>query len=478
MSTVDFTTLAQESARRSKPAASAGTRKNKGKNKVGVISAPEPEVKRERFIPVTRYALMDRLTARAAWPRGRAKEARRLFRYLDYWRHQQYNARLLDLEPNYEPFSPDSDLLATRKFTKDELVAMQARVIEQTAHILEQANYERVDTSRVELIITEDSTYGLDFELDMDAFEEVLIYYRGKSTRTDTRRLLKKFYRKEEFEVPIYRRLCLLFKLKPAETRVAEVMAKEKLDRKAAEKKIRKLRALLPPQVKDEYIYLKLFKNIPTNDLEMIFPNTQVRFRLLDKLKLGGGASFGVGAGVYGTITKAALLTNPYTALPALAGFGAVLFRQAMNFVNQKQRYMVVMAQNLYFHSMADNRGVMIKLADRAAEEDVKEEILLYSVMAKETVNRKDLPDIDRAIEQYLQTSFGVNVDFDLNDALRRLLEDGLVTEAADGTFTALPPREAALHLDAKWDVFLDNLPDPGGEEGEEFEGTPGAAVS
>ena len=35
--------------------------------------------------------------------------------------------------------------------------------------------------------------------------------------------------------------------------------------------------------------------------------------------------------------------------------------------VNTKNKYMVTMAQNLYFHAMADNRGAMTKLADRAA---------------------------------------------------------------------------------------------------------------
>ncbi len=119
----------------------------------------------------------------------------------------------------------------------------------------------------------------------------------------------------------------------------------------------------------------------------------------------------------------------------AAIGLGGIAFRQAVNFINQKQRYMVVMAQNLYFHSMADNRGVMIKLADRAAEEDIKEEVLLYSVLAKEQAKRSDLPAIDAAIEQYLTTSFGVNVDFDLEDALGRLIADGLVAEAPDGAF-------------------------------------------
>ena len=116
-----------------------------------------------------------------------------------------------------------------------------------------------------------------------------------------------------------------------------------------------------------------------------------------------------------------------------MVGLGGIAFRQSVNFMNQKQRYMVVMAQNLYFHAMADNRGVMLKLAARAAEEDIKEEMLLYSVLTKENARRQDIPDIDAAIEQYLAASFGVSVDFDISDALERLIGDGLVVEHPDG---------------------------------------------
>ena len=149
-----------------------------------------------------------------------------------------------------------------------------------------------------------------------------------------------------------------------------------------------------------------------------------------------------------------------------------------MNFFNTRQRYMVVMAQNLYFHALADNRGVIMTLADRAADEDVKEEMLLYAVVAKERVTRDDLEAVDRAIEQYLLKSFGITVDFDLDDALGRLLADGVVREHSDGTLEALPPRAAALHIDGLWDRFLDDLPDITQEEGTEFEGIAGGAIA
>ncbi len=443
-------------------------------NKVSSFDTIKPESQRgrERFIPVTRFALIDRLTMTSAWPGGQAQEARRFFRYLDHWRRQQYTSQLHELEETYEPFSPDSDLLMTRTFTAEERRAMQRRVVDGMDRILEQANYVRIDPRDVELILTRDSAYDLDLYVDLDAFDEVMLYYRGATTRRDKRRRWHKFYLKEEFDVPIFQRLFLLFKLKPFDQRVREIMQAQKLTRKEAEKIVKRARASMPPQVREDNIYMKLFKNIPRNDLEMVFPNTQVRFRLFDKLRLGATASGGLGLGAFGAAGKIALLaTNPIAAAGAVVGLGGIAVRQAVNFMNQKQRYMVVMAQNLYFHSMADNRGVMLKLAGRAAEEDIKEEMLLYSVLAKERARRQDLPDIDAAIEQYLATSFGVAVDFDIPDALRRLTEDGVVTERPDGMLVALPPAEAAKHIDHKWDLLLDELPEPMSAEGLEFEG-------
>lgn len=349
---------------------------------------------------------------------------------------------------------------------------MQERVLDGMARILEQANYVRIDHNDVQQILTRDSAYGLDLYVDLDAFDEVLLYYRGASNKRDMRRRWQKFYLREEFEIPIFQRLFLLFKLKPFDEYVREVMQSEKLGRREAEKVVKRRRASMPPNVHEDNIYMKLFKNIPRDDIEMVFPNTQVRFRLFDKLWLGATASGGLGLGAFGAAGKIALLvSNPLTALGALVGLGGVAVRQATNFMNQKQRYMVVMAQNLYFHAMADNRGVMLKLAGRAAEEDLKEEILLYSVLAKERARRQDLPDIDAAIEQYLTASFGVSVDFDIPDALDRLIADGIVTENPDGTLTTLPPKEAAAHIDRKWDIFLDELPEPVSAEGLEFEG-------
>jgi Protein of unknown function (DUF3754) len=268
----------------------------------------------------------------------------------------------------------------------------------------------------------------------------------------------------------VFQRLFLLFKLKPYGVFVEEVMRERGLPRKEAEKIVRHQRGMMPATVSSDNVYLKLFKNLPRSDVEMVFPNTKIRFRLFDKIKFGVTASGGLGAGAVGTATKIAVASNPYTLLAAVAGLGGIAIRQASNFINQRNRYMFVLAQNLYFHAMADNRGVMTLMADQAAEEDVKEEMLLYGVLAKEQVKISDLRQVDEAIEGYLKDAFGIDVDFDVEDALGRLLADGVVTQLPDGTLQTLPPQQAALQIDKLWDMSLDNLPDMVAEEGREME--------
>ena len=187
------------------------------------------------------------------------------------------------------------------------------------------------------------------------------------------------------------------------------------------------------------------------------------------------GEAFGSVGGAAGKLALA--FSNPVTAAGAVGGIGMVLFRQIVNVMNQKNRYMQTLAKNLYFHALADNRGAMTKLSDRAAEEDFKEEILLYSVLAKEKVNRAELKDVDKAIEDFIERTFGLSVDFELEDALARLVADGIVVEDASGNLSALPPREAAERIDTLWDKVLDLLTDDAPHAGHEVDRPHGGPV-
>ena len=414
---------------------------------------------REKFLPVTRDALIERLAAPGLWAAGKDGDARRLFKFLDFWRHQAYVARLLELEHAYEPFNPDSDSLITRSVSGDERIALQKSLIEQVRALLTHANFTEVHSSQIE-VLSKGSFYGLDLNLDLSVFDEALVFYRGSTANAHIRRNPKRLYLgKEAVEYPVFKRLCVLFKLKPFDVRVAEVMAQLKCERRKAERIVKKLRSSLPPGTNSDFVYMKLFKNIPHTDLEMVFPNARIKFKTSDKVAFGVTAGSGLGMGVAGAVTKLAVAATPLGLAGAAVAFGGAALRQVSNFVSKRNKYLMKMAQNLYFHAMADNSGVLTLLADRAAEEDVKEELLLYSVLAKQPANIRDLDEIDAAIERYLKTAFGIDANFDIDEALKRLLDDGIVQQLPDGTLDTLSPQQAAVHIDALWDAYLDNLP-------------------
>jgi hypothetical protein len=165
---------------------------------------------------------------------------------------------------------------------------MQRRLVEQMEHLLRQDNFTRVDPANVHFILPNRSAYGLHLEVDLNVFEEILIYYRGATTITERRRDVRKAYmRWREVKVPVFQRLCLLFKLKPFEVRVREIMRERQVEQREAERLVRHMRGLLPAMVTSDCVYIKLFKNMPRGDVEMIFPNTKVRFRLIDKPAAG-----------------------------------------------------------------------------------------------------------------------------------------------------------------------------------------------
>ena len=428
----------------------------------------EPPPRREKVLPVTRSALLDRLTAPERWPDGEAAQARRFLRRLDHWRRHCYAARLLDMEETYEPFSPDTDLPQSCMFTPAERAAKKKRLLAQMADLLQRANFTRLEPASVPLVLAEVGGYGLAREVDLDAFEEILIYYRGATTIAERRRDATSAYmRWKDVQIPVFERICLLFKLKPFDIRVKEVMHERRVKRRQAERLVRRRRGRLPATVASDCIYIKLFKNMPRGGVEMIFPDTELRLRLFDKVMLAAIAGAGLLIGVFGATGKLAAMSNPYVLLGAIGGLGGIALRQAANLLKARARYMVARTQNLYFHAIAGNRGVMTWLAERAAEEDVKEEMLLYSVLTKERVNVRELTAVDEAIEQFLAQTFGITVEFDVEHALARLKAGGIVVERPDGTLATLPPHEAALRIEELWEVCLDALPTNQVEEGD-----------
>lgn len=428
----------------------------------GLTQVARPE--RERFIPLSYESLLEQLSQEDMWLPGEAEFGRCLIQDLSAWRNQTYRSRLTALKNAYLIFSPDTDTVTTETLSDLQKRERRHNFMENVGELLESANYEKINQADLDLLLTSDSPYGLRLHVDLDAFDDVAIYFRGAGSKIVEYRDWKwAFLKKKAVETPIFQRLFVALKLKPEEEQITDLMLRDELSRQQAEKRVAKNLKLLPDGVSSDNIYLKLFKNIPQDDLEMMFPNTKVEFKLFDKLKLGLTAGGGTVAGLFGILPKlfaAATLLNPFTLITTLVGFIGLLVRQITKFFNQRNEYMMTLAQNLYFHNLANNRGVLTLLVDRAEEEDIKEEMLLYCFLCRNQNSGSNLKTAKAEIETFLKTRFNIDIEFDLEDAFSRLLRDGLVQKDERGFYKILPPRQAINRLQKLWRGALP-APDP-----------------
>lgn len=403
----------------------------------------------ETFIPISRFALKDCLTHPNFNQLGEEYPA--YLNAFSTWQHQRYHKKLQYIKELYLPFSPDRDTLSILKYSTQEHKLMQQDLTQTLSALLEQANYCKITQDDLETIFAKASHYGLQLKVDLSEFDEVLLFSRGTTTKHETIRTLKSFFlRKENIDIPIFQRLFLLLKLKPRAERIKEIMDEQAINKEKADKLLTKYRKMLPEQMSSDLIYLKVFKQIPHIDLEMLFPNAEIKLKPLDKLKLTLTAGGGTVGSIIATLTKLAAATNPLAIAGLLLGLIGVIFRQITKFFTQRTKYMMILAQNLYFHNLANNRGALTLMTDRAEEEEIKECFLLYHFLAhQQTPQPRE--SLKHDIEKFIQQQFNVTIKFDIESPIKILINDGILKELSDNKLSVLPPKEALAKIDILW---------------------------
>ncbi len=417
----------------------------------------------ERFIPVDRHEIHDKLLSSGIWAPHEQRDAQTVLSYIARLRQQDSLINLDELSTLYDDFNPDDETVndpareAEDKTEKLKLLTLRLRAL------FESANFTSINEQQLEKILKEASPSGVEVDVDLTEFDLTILYFRGDSKDIRSRRDWDTFFLEKTYVVDVFRRFVMAVKLKSAESRIAEIMEKEGISRKKAEKRLKKLRASLPKGVSSDKIYIKMFKYIPQQDLEMLFPNTKIKLRYWDKVRLWITAGGGTAAGVFTTATKvlATAALSPILLAMALFGLIGVIFRQVMNLINTRTKYMMQLAQNLYFHNLANNQSVLALLIDEAEEENIKEEILLYTALLKGSQTPGQLQRAKLDVEAFLKAHWNVIVDFDVHDAFRRLREDGLVSGDPDGIITVMPLAEAKNHLWERWVGLLNKSATP-----------------
>jgi hypothetical protein len=109
------------------------------------------------------------------------------------------------------------------------------------------------------------------------------------------------------------------------------------------------------------------------------------------------------------------------------------------------------LAQSLYFQNIANNQAALALMVDEAEEEDVKEEALLYVHLCQTPVHESQLETLRIRINAFVFKNFGTDINFDIHDALNRLMARGLVRRSSTGDLWPMPPDEAVPVLKIAW---------------------------
>jgi len=354
--------------------------------------------------------------------------------------HDRFLTKLKSIKESYEPFDPDTDLVTLRPRNGQECERARDDLFESFALVMKKANYHRLSREQLEEVMKGASQWGVDMNIAWDAFERLDVYVRGHA---QGKRSIRKWYwrfRSREILVPTFKRVAIILK--------------------------QRTHPSLGPEADTKNIFLKLFKDIPRMDIEMLLPGTSIKMPFADRLKLGGSGVSSVGyvgwklssmsfAGMASILSGNLLgLMALYTPLALIFGYG---YRTYVNFHQTRQAYMLQLSQSLYYQNLDNNAGVFYRLLDSAEEQEIRELLLGYFYLWRYAGERGwTREELDQYVELDLERRLNVDIDFEVHDAIHKLIAGGVLQQEGD-RYRAHPIPVALERLDHLWD----HDPDP-----------------
>jgi hypothetical protein len=119
------------------------------------------------------------------------------------------------------------------------------------------------------------------------------------------------------------------------------------------------------------------------------------------------------------------------TALSALVALGGFIVTQWVRYQRQSLKYQIELTDNIYYRNINNNAGIFDYVIGAAEEQQVKEAFLAYHFL-HEAASPPIAAELDRRIEDWLRATFGIDVDFDVGDALDKLERLGLLKRVGE----------------------------------------------
>lgn len=399
---------------------------------------------REHYIPLRKSDLVAFLLKDAKLNSNERQPFQQFCKLVSAVWHFEYLETLEKLKDGYAPFDPDSVTKPLTPLPPDSRPAKMDRLFDDVVAIMEKANFKRMSRKDIdEAVEGGASDWGVNMSVEWDVFERMEIFSRGEGKVTRVKKHPLFFWRKDEKSVETYRRLVLLLKLRKHKS--------------------------LPEGIDTNGVFLKVFKDIPKLDLEMVLPGTTMQMPGFQKLKMGGSLLGTFGYGIYKTaatiwagILAAAEFT--YTAFTSAVGvimgpvilLGGYAYKQYAGYQVTKQTYSKMLTESLYFQNLDNNNGVITQLVDEAEEQECRETLLAYFYLWKYApAEGWTMDQLDKYIEMELEGKLELKVDFEVDDAIAKLEKLGIVTKSGEN-YRAVGLEQALERMDYRWDHYFE----------------------
>ncbi len=403
-------------------------------------------VGKSHFIPMPRHEVKERLFSEPAIAPLIEEGLESVCMMLEALDHHSSLSVLERLKVLYSAMDPDAE----RQLDLTEVDAF----ISAFEEVLVDGNWEDVTDEEFQLALDGESLFPISMDVRLDEFVTMKLYKLGHDEMTENLpnaldNLLGRPGKEVKFDM--YNRVIQVIRFQESEWFVEQ--GRKKHD----------------PGDMGAGLHLRLFKNVPVEDLEIIFPNTTPNMRMLDKAKISLPLLVGL-VMLFQQYLLPIIVGGPSVDLSqalliALASaLGSYAMKAYMTYRKTKENYMAAVAKDLYFKGQANNQAVLNMVIDLAEEQEVKESLLCYTFLLAEADVGHTLASLDTRIESWLEEQ-DVHADFEIRDAIGDLAEMGLVeltddVRNDDGSWNidaplgraAVPIKESLARLDDIWD--------------------------
>ncbi|OYP32376.1 hypothetical protein CGZ80_20140 [Rhodopirellula sp. MGV] len=348
----------------------------------------------ESFIPIETSALLKYLRQSAAseanWSRLDSVFDRAVATITDYVDDLSAK-RQNQFSDQYHELDPDSDCKVPASLESESPEPPIDNLIELVETTIKDAGYSKLTQEEIERCVGVASHWGVPMSANFELFRHLSVYARGDVVGRRCHRNLRHLYRLEMVDVAIYQRLVVIFQLTE--------------DHERGE--------LLPANK----VHLRIFKNIPKQDVDMLLPGTKIKLSGFDHAKVLvpslSGWLFSLQKISRFVLVTLALAAYYSTALViglilAAIGYGVKSF---FGYFQTKNRYLLNLTRNLYFQKLDTNAGAGLQLVGQARRQLLNEAILAFFAILTETepISQRRLR---RKCERLIREAVEVEIDF------------------------------------------------------------------